>query len=370
MSEQAETLTFNGWQQPMQGLLCPVCDRRFVLPAGRSLTACPNCAASGLVGLAEEAEPWPPPEQLLPFQVSGAAVGQAVQQFASGLWFPPKDLTVANLAARCCYVYVPVWLVDVQVRANWRAEMGYNYQVVSHQDRYEDSSGGWRSREITETRQRWEPRVGQLERVYNNLPAPALEQHAAILRRLGPFRFEQAQPYLPAQAFSERVQQAVYLPDRSQADAWPEAALGLQSAGGEECRLASGADHLRNFRWSPVYDHANWSLLLLPVLTTYYVDDEQKRQMVLLHGQTGRLSGVRRASIQRATQVALYLGAAAAFLLLLTLASGAIGIFFPPLLVLATLFGLLALAFGAGALAPFLIVWWVNRTDGESQAKT
>ena len=89
---------------------------------------------------------------------------------------------------------VPVWLVDGEVQAEWRAEAGYHYQVVSHQDRYEDRRGGWSSREVKETRTRWEPRLGRLKRAYQNLRAPALEEQApGRLRRHGePQPFEGA----------------------------------------------------------------------------------------------------------------------------------------------------------------------------------
>ena len=38
---------------------------------------------------------------------------------------------------------------------------------------------------MTETRVRWEPRVGRLNRAYENVAAPALDDHRALMARLG-----------------------------------------------------------------------------------------------------------------------------------------------------------------------------------------
>jgi hypothetical protein len=111
----------------------------------------------------------------------------------------------------------------------------------------------------------------------------------------------------------------VRLPDRTPQDAWPEALSALQAAASEECRLAAGADHIRDYNWSPQVSNQIWTLLLLPVYATYYLDDERAPQPVFVHGQSGAVSGSRRASVKRGQRLALILIGVAVALFLLSL---------------------------------------------------
>jgi hypothetical protein len=72
---------------------------------------------------------------------------------------------------------------------------------------------------------------------------------------------------------------------------------GFQSSAVKECQQACRADHLREFTWQPEFSEQNWTLLLAPVYATFYLDDENKPQPILVNGQSGKLSGSRRASL-------------------------------------------------------------------------
>jgi hypothetical protein len=103
--------------------------------------------------------------------------------------------------------------------------------------------------------------------------------------------------------------------------------------------------------------------LLLPVYTTYYQDDENKPQPILVHGQSGKISGLRRASLKRAQRSALTLLVCAAVLFLISLAVATASIFFPPVLAIGVLGIVAALLVGLGALIPVATVWWFNRSQ-------
>ena len=168
-------------------------------------------------------------------------------QFAKKSWFAPADLTPQNLNARLQAIYLPFWLVDASAQARWQAEVGFDYDIVSHQEKYSDS--GWQSRKIKETKIRWEPRVGTLQRRYDNRPAPALEEHTQWRQLLGSFRTESPQPY-QAEALADVM---VRLPNRPPDDAWPDAEASIKAAATTEVRQASNAEHIREFRWSAEY---------------------------------------------------------------------------------------------------------------------
>lgn len=368
----SENSIANDWGFTPARVACPACGWGFLLlaeslPGGSSPTMrCPHCFASDLSlisgtenELVEKLPYLSPPELVLPFTLSPERLGQQVRAFAQGIPFAPPDLNAQSLAGRMKRVYLPQWLVDASVRATWQAEMGFNYQVVSHQDRYSDTGGGWQSQEVKETRIRWEPRLGQLERSYPNLTAPALESHARLRSLAGDFDLSAAQPY-DRQAVSESF---VRLPDRSPDDAWSDVVPALQATAARQCQEASRADHQRDFRWQAEFSERNWTLLLRPVFTTYYLDDHNQPQAVLINGQSGQISGVRRSSMKRAQRAALVILAAAVLIFVLSIVLALAGIALPLLWPLGLVGVLISVLVALGAIIPVALAWQFNRSQ-------
>jgi hypothetical protein len=349
------------WGVNLTAAVCEQCDWSYLLPAGSAVIYCPHCFEMPLTPLPQQAQYLPytrPPEVVLPFAVSEGQLAQTVQNFAHGIWFAPADLKPKTLQARLQRLYLPMWLVDSDAQADWQAEVGFNYNVVSHQDNFNDH-GGWQSREVTETRARWEPRLGRLSRSYTNTSAPALEEHAALQQQLGQFNLETGRPYQTTAVAGAVVR----LPNRLPTDAWPDAVPAIQAAAAEECRQAARADHIRQFRWQAGYNHLNWTLLLLPVYATYYLDDAHKPQPLLIHGQTGRVSGPRRASMKRAQTAAIIILVIAAVIFTLSLLVGLVSLKAASLVPLAVIGVVLALGVGAAAIIPIGLAWQVNRKN-------
>ena len=82
-----------------------------------------------------------PPELVFPFTLQPQSLAQRLQGFTQGIPYPPADLSPENLQKRLQKVFIPAWLVDAGVRASWQAEVGFNYAVVSHQEKYSDTPG-------------------------------------------------------------------------------------------------------------------------------------------------------------------------------------------------------------------------------------
>jgi hypothetical protein len=344
-------------------LVCEQCDWVVLPPSDvQGEVICPNCRQAKLA----PSTPRPdgrqaylrPAELTAPFEATPAAVQDAVQQFSRDIPYPPPDLTAANLQSRLQKVFLPAWLVDASVAAEWQAEVGFNYQVVSHQERYSDGAD-WKTQEVREDRVRWEPRRGRLTRAYQNVRAPALEDAARLNDAIGSYHLENIRQYHP----SDRQGAFVRLPNRSPEDAWVDGRAGLQELATEECRAACQADHIRQFNWQPNYTGQNWTMLLRPALTSFYVDDDGRRQPVMINGQTGKLAGKRRASMKAAQQRSLIILAIAAALFIIGIGLSAAAVLFPPILVV----GLLSLGAGllacAGAIFPVASVWWFNRQN-------
>ena len=342
-------------------MICQACDWRYLVPEGAAPTICPHCASSDLVRL-EASDAGSTfqyqPELVVPYAVSDAGLAEQITRFAEGIPFPPPDLDPATLQQRLQRLYLPMWLVDSDVAARWSAEVGFDYEVVSHQERYADGAG-WRTNEVEENRIRWEPRVGTLQRRYENRAAPAQEAHRALQHVLGTYRLSDAVAFAPGMLDAALM----CLPDRTPETAWPDAELGLRQSAAQECQEAAQADHIRDFRWTPAYGEKHWTLLLLPVLATAYLDDDGHLQRLLANGQTGQVYGARRGSLARASHRSLIIGAVALVIFVVGLVAALISLLFPPALAIGIAIALLAVPVGVAATVPVVRVWSFNRRE-------
>lgn len=336
---------------------CQVCDGNFIVPLTLETDLCPYCGHAMLTYIDEE-ENKPAyihaPEQMLPFSVPQDRLQQNLAQFVKKSRFAPAELTPQNLSSRLQAIYLPFWLVDASAEARWQAEVGFDYQIVSHREKYGDS--GWQSEKIKETKVRWEPRVGTLQRRYDNRPAPALEEHVQWRQLLGNFRFASSEPY-QAEALADVM---VRLPNRPPDDAWPDAEASLKTAATAEVQQAAKAEHIREFRWSAEYSDQNWTQMLVPIFATYYRDDNDVVRMIYIHGQTGELAGKRQASLKKARRYATFIGIGAAFLFTLSLILAAIGFFESTVLPWAGMGFMAAVGLGITAVLPILIAYSIN----------
>jgi len=325
-------------------LLCPFCFQGPVTPQP--------------VYLREE-----PPEQVLPYGISERKLAGILDRWTQGTWFRPAELKARVLVQRARRYLIPLWLVDGQVEGAWRADVGFDYQAVSYQDRYSDGRG-WSSQEVREERVRWEPRVGRISRRYENLVAPALEGHRALMARLGGgstdltkvFDLSQRTGYSPEAVTGG----AVRIPTLEPETAWPGAEAAFVRAAGAECRQAAGADHVRDFTLEAEYEDLNWTLLLLPTYVTWYREGERVWP-VLVNGQSGRVSGVRRASTRKANVASLILGGVALILFLVGGLLALLGAALPPVSVVGGALLIAGLLLAVVAPIPAIGVWVFNR---------
>lgn len=234
------------------------------------------------------------PEAYLPIQVAQSARDQELKNFARSIPFRPVDLNTRRQLDRMTLIYLPIWWVDVAVKANWQAEVGYPYEVLSHQEKYE--AGQWKTHEVREKRLTWEWRGGTLERQYDNIPAPAFSFFEKLQEATGFFDQRLAEPYAPESV----ARGAIILPDRSIREAWSEARYELDRRAQEECEQAAGGEAIREFAWEPEFGDPNWTQLLVPVWQSSYLDDEGNKLPIYFNTQTGQSHGIKRASPKRA----------------------------------------------------------------------
>jgi len=342
------------WGAPLTAVHCAHCGEAHLAPEKEALSRCPFC-------LQGPVEPQPaylrqePPEQALPYEISEQQLNAALERWSKGIWFRPADLKASALKGRARRYLIPLWLVDSHVRANWRADVGFDYQVVSYQDRYSDEAG-WSSQEIKETRVRWEPRAGWLDRVYENVAAPALDDHHALMARLGDYDLDQRIDYSPKMVSSA----AVRIPSLEPEEAWPGAEAAFVRTAQAECRQAAGADHIRDFTPEAEYGDLNWTLLLLPAYVTWYEEGERTWPL-LINGQSGRVSGARRASARKAGVTSLILGMLGLLLFLIGGGFSLLGAIFPPAVIVGGIILVFGVLLAIAAPIPAISAWLFNR---------
>jgi hypothetical protein len=355
--EEAETL----WGLALQPAGCPQCGQAFLVQASRLGQVCPGCAAGRLesqpVRLRSE-----PPELLIPFQKQPTDLGSILDRFVKPVWLRPAELNTRLLLQRLTPLYWPMWLVDSDLSGDWQAEMGYDYQVKSSQESY--TQGGWKTREQIETRIRWEPRLGQINRHYDNIAAPALENADAMIALIGSTQRKSALPYDPGSI----GQASIRIPDLHPENTWPLAQSALQQAAAEDCRQAAQAQHQRSFSIQAAYANLHWTQLLQPLYATYYLDDQGKPQIVLVNGQSGVVGGPRRASQRKGCLwSAIGLGISS-FLLIIYLLLVLVGRSIAGLSALAVMTICAALVMAGLAIVPALWPWQWNRSHQSRQS--
>lgn len=358
------------WGKAVELVHCEFCKWHYLLSEDKLPCDCPHCYRAAL---ASEGSPkfsslTQFSKLVLDFTVTPETLSERILQFKRGIPFAPTDLEPNQLQTRLQQVYLPLWLVDSQVQATWETEVGFNYDIVTHKDSYHEKRG-WSSEQITKTRIEWEKRLGTLARAYNKIATSAFQKPGELKPLLKNYDLTTKQPYT-SQVIASGF---VCLPTISQNKAWPHAAQVIGQTAIEECQKASRADHIRDFTWQPTYHNRQWTLLLLPLYSSYYFDDEQQRQPVLLHGQSGLISGKRRASMQRAKRFSLLLITIAITIALFSLLAFALSS--STVVLEAAMIGLsaglldvamiglsIALLVGLLALLPLVIVWYFNRT--------
>ncbi len=299
------------WSCALVAAACPVCQQAHLVDEARLGMRCPSCARGQL-------EPQPvrlrsePPERIIPFQHNQSSVQPILDKFVRKVWLRPDDFSTENLLQRMEPVFVPMWLVDGDVFGTWESEVGFDYQVKSSQESY-SSSGEWVSHEVIETRIRWEPRVGLIERHYDNLAVVALSTHNDLLQLVGGYDQSQAVAYDVALLNGATIR----VPDVEPDSAWEEAQVHFAKAAARECQQAISADHIRSFSIKADYETLVWTLLLQPLFVSSYADDDGVLHPIYMNGVTGRVGGIRMASQRKGWMWAGILAGVALVLLLI-----------------------------------------------------
>lgn len=338
------------WQLPLAFVACSHCSTQF-LRATPNMTRCTHCFRGELVEKSAETLPFiGAPERIIPFNLDTAAIQQSCATFAHSVWFRPTDLSAENLAQRLHKTFLPHWIVSSRVTGTWQAALGYDYQVVSHVERY--SGGSWQTDEVKKTRTDWEARAAKIDLQYSDIRTPALHAFSDLTNRIGSFNMGYEVDFS-----ADNLQNALlHIPDRHGDAAWQDVFQVIHQNCQRDSIAAGAADRIQDFQWQVECPDQKWTHQLIPVYKTYYTDDEGNIIPLLMHGNSGKVDGVRRASMQQAKRYTKIIGVIFLVLLLVTL-----GAFFIELEAVFALTQILLILAALAALFPPVYVWAVNR---------
>ena len=288
---------------------CPGCKRVFLVPAEKSQQLCPLCYQANLA-------PQPSyirresPEIVVQAQLNSAALQQNLESFIEPVPYRLADLTVENLVNRAQLVWWPVWLVDADLQGNWTGTMGFDYQVRTARENF--GNGGWQSRSTLRTQTRYEQRKGTLNRHYDNIKVPALRSHQKRLEQIGNYESK------PSLAYRDGIlgQNSVQIPEIEPQELLEVAKTHLHSAAEQEIMQANAAQHRQNVKFTGDYLNPNWTQLLMPIISSWYKDDEGVTHPITINGQSGKIYGKRLSSTKQTSRLTLGLLAIPALLFL------------------------------------------------------
>jgi hypothetical protein len=346
------------WKLDLTFVVCPSCNRAFLLSVSKDEQLCPQCLQDNLQPFSAPFRP-EPPELVIPIAIKGSELYSRLTVFCAGLWFPPSDFIPQNLLKRAIPVFFPMWLVDATCQGEWQAEAGFEYQVQSSKEYYRE--GAWQSQSVHETRIKWQTRLGQITRRYQNIAVKAVEDHNKLIGVLGDYSFSNSVPYNPTEINQSFIRSPDILPDQS----WPDAEMRLRTLIQQDCQKASNAQHFRNFSSSLNYVDQHWTQILIPAYVTYYNTDNLEKIQVLINAQSGQVFGPKIASQKRGWHTAALMGGIGLGLILFAILLFLFTAIFPPV----GLIGSIVLVIGIGltgiAIIPAVYPWFWNRKQTE-----
>ncbi len=288
---------------------CPQCKRLFLLPIQPENQRCPLCHRTELTSQAgyvrKEA-----PEAIIPNRLKSADLEKILANFLAKIPYCEADLTVQNLMNRAQTVYWPLWLVDADLKGEWTATLGFDYQVKTAKESF--GHKGWQSMERLRTQTKFEPRLGLLERHYDNVTVAALRNQQKRFEQIGTYELKESVAYQSDMLANNSLQ----LPEIEPQELLDVAKSRLNRLAEKDIVRAAGAQHHQNVQFDGDYLNLNWTQMLMPLVSTSYQDEMGNVETLVINGQSGKVYGRRLASMEKAKKWTLGLMSIPLFFLL------------------------------------------------------
>lgn len=308
-----------GWGVERKAIQCEACQALFNAQEGQLSTICPFCGSPRVVGR-EAMHEFIRPGYLIPFTVDADGCRARVSEWLGKGWMHPPELRHVNTIGRFTGIYLPFWVFDAHITADWKAEVGHE------RTRRHYRNGKWETDTVIEWR--WES--GRVTLPITNLLVYGTDKVSAVLlERLYPFDLRALVTYDPAYLAGWQAQ--AY--DIQLKPAWEIGKHKMREQAKAACYQTIHSTHVRNFSMTADFDNERWRYVLLPVYLSTYTYNNQTYH-VMVNGQTGTVSGQKPVSWLRvwlAIGLCLAPGTLLGLLSLPLLFVGGIGAFLAPI---------------------------------------
>lgn len=276
---EALRLAAHGWGVARRTLRCPDCGTERAVEAAAISTLCPFCAGTHVEVSARDDGAALRPSHVLPFEVRSEALAGPVKAWLGQGWFHPSRLADLARVDRFVGVYVPYWVFEAAVEADYECEVGY-----THTRTVPDGRGGSR----TETYTVWTWTRGHVSRRFDHVRIPGTTRLSKVLlgRVDDAFDLGRLEPFdarflagFEAQGYD------VALPD-----AWERGKGEIRDGARRACESDAGGDKIRNLSVAASLSEEAWRYALLPIWVTAYRFDGRTWQ-VMVNGATGAVHG-------------------------------------------------------------------------------
>lgn len=267
-----------GWGLTRRDLHCENCGAIISVAPTELATTCPFCGSNRVAARTAVPDSFRP-RFLIPFKVEREQCAALARAWLARGWLYPRDLVKVAHSAQFTGIYLSFWTFHAVVKAQWRAEVGYERT----EKYFQVDQGKFKTRTVIDWR--WEK--GDETRVFENQLANATTHIPnPLLRRLEPFALDALVTYDPGYLAGWRASSY----EIALNDAWDGARAQMR----EQTRQAAFAEihsrYVRNFSMNAAFDDEAWRLVLLPVFITTYRFRDKTYQLVI-NGQTGQVAG-------------------------------------------------------------------------------
>ena len=307
-----------GWGVERRSIQCESCNAVFSSGEGELSTTCPFCG-SNRVSSQAALHDFVRPGFLIPFTVDREQCRTSVRAWLGKGWMHPPELRDSDAVGRFTGIYLPFWIFDARIEAQWKAEVGHEETKRHFRD------GKWES----ETVIRWQWENGRVHvPIHNLLVYGTGKLSQVLLERLYPYDLTKLATYESGYLAGWQAQGY----DIALKPAWSVGKRRMRDRAKDACHDDISSSHVRNFSMSADFNDERWRYVLLPVyLSTYAFENETYHVMV--NGQTGTIAGQKPVAWLRvwlAIAALLLPGGSCGLLGMIMLAAG-VGVFVLPI---------------------------------------
>ena len=265
-----------GWGADRTSIQCEACNASFSVAGDQLSTTCPFCG-SNRVATSAALHDFIRPGYLIPFTVDEQRCQAVVTEWLGRGWMHPPALRQVNAIGHFTGIYMPFWVFDAHIEAQWKALVGHERQ----ERRYRD--GKWETETVIDWR--WEN--GHVHLPSDNMLIYGTDKVSTVLlERLYPYNLNQLTVY--DAGYLAGWQAHAY--EMQLKPAWDLGKQRMREQAKSACYRDIQSPHVRNFSMTANFSEERWRYVLLPTYMATY-GFENKTYHVMVNGQTGAVAG-------------------------------------------------------------------------------